>query len=151
MFSKTAALVLLVFSGCHSGSAPLPAPRQRLSDYISKSFNVSGPSDRNELLTYLTGDAKIKLQSWSDEEFRIEFLTKKRQFVKLTINEIKNISSEEMGITYELVYLDTAKGQGARITNKKLAQLKLESGKWMIAEVKSVKELVEYKNEMSLP
>ena len=56
-----------------------------------------------------------------------------------------------MNITYELAYVDQSRGSGAKITNKKLCQMKLESGKWVINDVHNIKELVEYQNEMSLP
>lgn len=126
-------------------------PKQQLTDYISKSFAVRSIDDRPSLLEHLSGEAKTRLASWSDDQFREAFIESRRQFIKLLIQEIKSVSPQEVNITYELTYLDQNKGRDAKVTNKKLAQMKVESGRWVIGEVKSIKELVEYRNEMSLP
>jgi hypothetical protein len=131
-------------------------PKHRLNEYISQSFAIKGAADRAVLAGYLTGEAKSRIQSWSDEQFRQAFMDAKRQFVKLAFKEEKTVSPTEMGITYELTYqTNYADAQGkshdAKVTNMKLAQMVRENGKWLISDVRNIKELVEYKNEMSLP
>lgn len=128
-------------------------PKRRLTDYISLSFNLKGPEDRSMLLDFLTGETKTRLEAWSDEQFKQAFLESKRQFQRLVIVETKNISSSEVGITYEVTYLDQGKGHDAKVTNKKLAILVRENdqSKWCIKDVRNIKELVEYRNEMALP
>jgi hypothetical protein len=136
-------------------------PKQRLNDYISRSFSVKGPGDRKALLEYLTGDAKTRLEAWSDDQFQQAFVDSKREFVKLAFKEVKPVSPTEVDITYEITYV----AQGApsadpaskvaptkkKITNKKLATLVQDQGKWQISGVQNIKELVEFGNEMSLP
>ena len=142
---------LLALSSCTKGVDGPEDPRSRLQEYISKSFNSKTDGDRKELLEYLTGEARARLASWSGEQFRQAFLDSKRQFLKLSFRELKKISDHEVSITYELMYMDQAKGRDAKVSNRKLAQLLHENGKWYIAEVRNIKELIEYQNEMALP
>lgn len=149
---RIAVLVLTLGLGActQQGGAPND-PKARLQDYISKSFAVTSPEDRKELLGYMTGNAKSRLASWSDDQFREAFMSNRRQFVKLAFRDMKPVSKQEMNITYELTYMDQSKSGDARVTNKKICQMVLDQGKWFIADVHNVKQLVEYKNEMSLP
>ena len=137
-------------SACTSSSVSND-PKKRLSEYISRSFSVKGIEDRGQLSQYLTGDAKNRLYAWSDEQFLQAFVDSKRQYIKHVYNEVKNLSESEVNITYELTYLDQGKGHDARVTNKKLCRMVLEQGKWLISDVRNIKELVEYRNELSLP
>lgn len=125
-------------------------PKQRLVDYIAQSFKITDVRDREKLVSYLTGGAKNRLIAWSDEQFREAFIETKRQFIKLAIRELKSPSETETNITYELTYTDQSKGVDARVTHKRMCELVLENGKWFIREVHNIKELIEYKNEMSL-
>ena len=152
MFKKTAfhALILLLVLSCTRASATSEDPKHRLSDYISKSFSIKATEDRQELLGFLTGEAKIRLSNWSDDQFRQAFIESKREFLKLSIREIKPVAKNETNITYEITYFQ-GKDKSMKITNRKLCQLVLENGKWLIHDVRNIKELVEYQNEMSLP
>jgi hypothetical protein len=131
---------LIFFSfACTSDQQASKDPKQKLNDYITKSFNVKSLEDRNELLGYLTGEAKARLASWSDDQFREAFV-------------VKNFSPAQTEITYELAYTDKDKsGSDTKITNKKMAEMVKENGAWFIKDVHNIKELVEFKNEMSLP
>lgn len=142
---------LIAASACQRAPEGLNDPKQRLSDYISKSFSVKDYPGREELLKYLTGPAKARLAAWSEEQFRAAFLDSKRQFLKLAVDEVRAVSPQEVNITYDLSYVDQGRGHDAKVTNRKLCVMILEDGKWMIREVKSIKEMVEYRNEMSLP
>lgn len=126
-------------------------PKKRLNEYISKSFSVRQIQDRNQLADYLTGDARNRLHAWSDEQFKEAFIDSRRQFIKLAFREVKPTSGTEVSITYELTYLEQGRGSEAKVTNRKLAQMVKEQGKWVIKEVRNIKELIEYRNEMSLP
>jgi hypothetical protein len=137
--------------GCTTKNDAPEDPKRRLTEYISRSFEVKGVEDRRLLSEYLTGNAKTRLEAWSEDQFRQAFIDSKRQFIKLAFREIKPASPTEVNITYELSYLDQNKGHDAKVTNKKLCQMVQDQGRWYIAEVTSIKELVEYRNEMSLP
>ncbi|NDD92065.1 hypothetical protein EBZ37_08275 [bacterium] len=143
------ALIALV--SCSPGRSGGSDPKARLRDYISQSFAVSGPEDREALSRFLTGQAKARLAAWSDEQFRSAFVENKRQFVNLVFSEVRNLSPSQINITYELTYFDQSKGHDAKVTQKKMAQLSQDQDQWFIAEVRNIKELIEYKNEMALP
>jgi hypothetical protein len=138
-------------AGCSRKSDNSNDPKQRLKEYISKSFSVRTVQDRADLLSYLTGSARSRLAAWSDDQFREAFIESKRQFIKISIPESKIVSPAEASITYELTYLDQGKGKDAKVMNKKLCSMVHEQGLWMISEVRNIKELIEYRNEMSLP
>jgi hypothetical protein len=131
-------------------------PKKRLNDYISESFSIKSKADRPRLLEYLDGEAKARLNVWSDDQFEQAFIQKKREFQKLTFQQVKSLSPVETSITYEIVYLDhdkqpDGKSRDSKITNKKLGQMTKKDGKWYITSVKNIAELIEYQNEMSLP
>jgi len=138
-------------SGCSFHPSMSNDPKIRLQEYISKTFVIKSVSDREALLGYLGGDAHQRLATWTDEQFREAFIDSKREFVRLVFSDIKPVSSQRVDITYELTYLDQKKGSDAKVTNKKLAELDLTDGKWMISDVRNIKQLIEYRDEMSLP
>jgi hypothetical protein len=143
---------VFLFSACTQEHAGPNDAKSKLNDYITKSFSVKTPQDKQVLMTYLTGEAKTRLGAWSEDQFREAFVDTKRQFQKLAFKEVKNMSPSETQITYELSYLDLdKKGSSFKVTNKKMAELVNDSGNWYIRDVHNIKELVEYQNEMSLP
>jgi len=149
--SKLGLTILALLISCSSSKTGAGDPKSRLQDYISHSFAVSSTKDRESLSRFLIGPAKTRLAAWSDEQFKSVFLNNKRQFVKLAVSEIRNLSPQSVNITYELTYLDQSKGHDAKVTHKKMAQLTRENTQWFISEVQNMKELIEYKNEMALP
>jgi hypothetical protein len=138
-------------SGCVARRGGGNDPKTRLQDYISLSFSVASPEDREALSRFLIGPAKTRLAAWSDDQFRAAFLANKRQFVNLVFSEVKTVSPREVNITYELTYLDQSKGHDAKVTHRKQAEMKQDQNQWYITEVRNLKELIEYKNEMALP
>jgi hypothetical protein len=78
--------------------------KSRLNDYISLSFAVKGVDDRRTLSGYLTGEAKSRLDAWSDDQFQAAFIDSKRKFIKLAFKELKPVSPTEVSLTYELTY-----------------------------------------------
>lgn len=144
-------LMMSILSSCTQKPDVVSDPKKVLTDYISKSFSMKSMDDKKLLLSHLTGETKSRLDAWSEDQFRAAFIDTKRQFVKLLIKEVKKNSDIEVGITYELTYLDLAKGKDVKITNKKLAMLGKEGSQWLIKEVKNINELIEFRNEMALP
>jgi hypothetical protein len=151
----------VVSAGCTNRQQSDADPRKRVTDYISKSFAVREESDREGLMEQLTGDAKYRLAAWSDDQFRAAFIESKRTFVNLQFHDVKQVTESRYDITYDLVYWDGGRAPEktdasiedalAKVTQRKLAQVVNDRGKWLIADVRSIKELVEYKGEMSLP
>lgn len=145
-------LVLLfgVLSGCTNKEKDL-SPKQRLESYISKSFSISSVEERQDLISYLIGPTKIKLSSWSDEQFRRAFIETERKFIKLLIRETKDVSQNEVSVTYELSYFENPKKENTKKTARRNARMLKENDVWYIREVKNISEIIEYSNEMSLP
>ncbi len=156
MFSKKLLLFLILslalssFLSCTKKTSSDGDPKQRLTDYINTSFSVRETSDRAKLTSYLTGGAKNRLVSWSDEQFRLAFVDSKRELIKIAVREVKPVTPNRTDVTYELTYLDQGRGPDARVTTKRMCEMSLENGKWMIREVKNIKELIEYKNEITI-
>ena len=150
-FVLAAILAIFVISGCDTAPKEANDPKARLNEYISKSFGAKSFEDKDALMSYLTGEAKARLSAWSEDQFRQAFIDSKRQFLKLAFREAKKVSAEETDITYEISYLDKARGSNVKVTNKKMSQMTYEQGHWMIKDVHNIKELIEYQNEMSLP
>lgn len=150
-FKLLFALTLFVMiSGCTLGKEGSNDPKKRLNEYISRSFSVKSVQEREEMMGYLSGQAKTRLAAWSEDQFRQAFIDSKRTFVKLAFTEMKSRGPSETDITYELSYIDQARGQDAKVTNKKLCQMVLENGRWYIRDVRNIKELVEYKDGMDI-
>jgi len=157
----SALFVCVSLSACSSSGPQSADPKQRVIDYISKSFAIREESDRQALLEQLTGDARYRLAAWSDEQFRAAFIESKRTFVKLQFQELKQVSDQRYDVTYDLTYMDggrtsqaaeaASRDSIAKVTQRKVGVLTLEKGKWLINDVRSIKELVEYQGEMSLP
>ncbi len=142
---------LAVLAGCSGKSASFADPKGLLRDYISESFSAESLKDRDALLRYLTGAARNRLAAWSDQQFSDAFIKSRRQLIKLEFVDFKESEPETVGITYELTYLDQGRGQDTKVIQKKIAQLVRRDQRWYISEVKNLKEMIEYKNEMSLP
>ena len=141
----------LVQVACTKNSNTPVGPKDRLAEYVSKSFDVKSIQDRKVLEEYLTGPAKQRLQAWSDDQFEQAFVEVKRKKEKLAFKEIKSVSESEVNITYEVSYTDKGKEHVALVTNRKVSTLVKEGDLWFIKDVKNLRELVEYQDEMSLP
>lgn len=146
--------VALLAWGCDRLGTKPKAPEDpiaRLTDYISKSFVITRVEEKNDLLGFLTDQAAERLAKWDDDQFREAFVETKRTFVKLAIDEVKSLAKDKVNITYQLTYLDQKRGHDAKITHKKLCQMIQKNGAWFVRDVQSLKEWVEFKNEMTLP
>lgn len=155
-------LIVVVFiGGCLKSVYYAGDPKGVITEYVSKSFSIQKLEDKKILAEFLTGDVKNRFLDWSDEKFQSEFINSKRDLLKLSFKEERVISSIEVQVTYEVVYLDRGKPQStlkiaenshiSKITSKKLCQMVFNQEKWLIADVKNIKEFIEYQNQLSLP
>ena len=149
----TAFGVLMICAACTRSEKDSQAlnAKDRFQQYVSTSFSISSVEDRKKLEGFLTDEAKSRLQAWSDEQFADAFIDKKRKFLKLVLRDVKPISPEKTQITYELTSIDQTTQGETKVTNKKLCYMIKKDGVWYIQNVKNIKLLVEYQNEMSLP
>lgn len=141
------AAALLITTGCERGSGNSTA-EQTVRGYIETSFAVRAPGDKAKLLAFLGGDAKARLEAWSDDQFANAFLDSKRKLGELRFREVRNPSAAEALVTYELSYTD---GKLARRTQRKIAELLLVKNAWQITKVQNLRETVEYQNELTVP
>src|SRR4051812_47145192 len=88
--------IAIVLGGCVKRTEVSGDPKQRLNDYISRSFSVRNSGDRKDLLGFLTGKARTRLAGWSDEQFQQAFVETKRQFVKLAWKEVKSVAPDKV-------------------------------------------------------
>lgn len=144
-------VLLLLALGCNLRSSHGNDPKDRLAAYIEKSFAVKSVSDKADLLGFLTGEAKTRLSGWSDDQFQQAFIDQKREFSKLLVRDVKSLTSEQVQLTYELSYIDKSKNTGAKVTQRKLAEMIKQDGVWKIGNVHNLNELVEFKDALSLP
>lgn len=151
MFKKSVFFVVFVMAACTGTKNFGNDPKEVLKDYISKTFSLTNPEEKNDLAQFLTGESKSMLLAMSSSDFKHDFIDSKRQFVKLFFRDMKKISNSEVSISYELIYIDQARGKDAKVTNKKLASMIFEDNKWLIKGVTNVKELIEYNDELTLP
>lgn len=143
---------LAMLSACTTQSPKGMKPQQILTEYISRSFLIKQNSDRAGLAYFLTGDLKSRLNSWSDDQFRDAFIETKRKFIKLSFKDEKKVSDTEIALTYELTFLDETKKPSTKVTQKKLARIVFEEQeRWLIADVRNIKELIEYQGELAFP
>lgn len=145
-------VVLLVFlaTACWKDNAVPGDPKSRLSEYIQRSFQVKRAEDKTALVDFLTGDARTRLEAWSDEQFLDAFTSSNRQFLKLSFREVRPMGEEHVNITYEVTYLDKSDKHNTKVTTKKLCELTKVDGKWLINDVHNIKELVEYQDDISV-
>src|SRR2546422_424720 len=100
----SAALLLAMFGGLSAckETAPGGDPKDRLKEYINRTFSVKSVEDRKTLLGYLVGDAKTRLETWSDDQFELAFMQKRRQNPILIFRESRKTNDDEANITYEI-------------------------------------------------
>ena len=144
-------LMACFLTHCTKDSVGPKTPKEALSSYISSSFSLSDYEDRKKLEPFLTGEAKARLLQWNQEEFKKEIVQGNRKFISLAIKEVKKISEQETALTYELTYSSGSAEKEAKITTLRLASFVFENSTWLIRDVRNLKELIEYKNEFSIP
>ena len=127
------------------------SPARVLENYIQISFQSTSLQDKKRMEELLTGDTKLRLQAWSDEQFTKSFLGLKRKFLGLKILESKKVSDHEVALTYELTYEEGPLGKSAQITQRKLSNIVFEANVWKIKEVRSIRESIEFLEELGLP
>lgn len=145
------ALIMVVLFGCTTKQQPNGDPKQVIKEYIQKSFSIKTINERKDLEKFLVGEAKTRMSAWSEAQFYRAFVEVKREFGNLVFKETKDISPAEMNVVYELSYIDQNRGHDAKVTQKKMAKLVSQEGRWLIESVRNLKETVEFRNELALP
>jgi hypothetical protein len=145
----TMVFFILCASACTTRHYEQNSPQGVLSEYISRSFSVSGTADKAKLIEMTTAEVKNALEKLDDESFKKYFLQEKKQFLSMKIKDERKITDEKYSITYELTYLNTSSISKDKVTNKKHALFEKNSGKWLISEVRNIKTSIEHQNDLS--
>lgn len=143
-------IVLLALTACTSDVED-SSPGKALESYVNISFNAKGIEDKAKMEELLTGDTKSRLGSWSAEQFLKSFVESRRKFKSLRILDSKKVSDSETVLTYELAFQEGPTEKLVAVTQKKICTLVKEGDAWRIKEVRSVRESIEYLNELSFP
>jgi hypothetical protein len=144
--------MVLGSTACEMRSASQKEPKEVIQRYIAASFNARSFSDKGKLTPLLTGEVKERLVNLEEESFKKRFLDPNRKFIRLRFREIQEVSPGLLNLTYEITYSETRKnGYEATVTNRKLAELVLIDEKWFIQDVKSLRQLIEFEDELAFP
>ncbi len=156
LFPKTIGTIffalMFCFSGCQKNTNNLNVPRQVLKEYVERSFRVNSLNDKEQLMNLTTGTVRDMLSHLSDDDFRRDFLEKKRHFVDLKIKDERPLGPDGFSITYEMTYKagPTPSDASDVITIKKHAKfLRQNSAQWLISEVQNLKTNIEHQNALS--
>jgi hypothetical protein len=143
-------LLLLAGTACTRDSEE-STPVKTLEQYVRTSFQATGIQDKRVMESLLTGDTRSRLEAWNDEQFQRAFVDQKKTFKELKILENRKVSPQEVILVYELSYHQGPQDKGVKITQRKLGTLVREQADWKIKEVRSIRESIEYLEELSLP
>ncbi len=145
------ALMLLLLATACTRDTEESTPIRTLERYVRTSFQATGIQDKRVMESLLTGDTRSRLEAWNDEQFQRAFVEQKKTFKELKILENRKVSPQEVILVYELSYQQGPQDKGVRITQRKLGTLVREQSDWKIKEVRSIRESIEYLEELSLP
>ena len=144
-------MILFLLSGACTRDSEESTPVRTLEQYVRTSFQATGIQDKRVMEGLLTGDTRSRLEAWNDEQFQRAFVEQKKIFKELKILENRKVSPQEVILVYELSYQQGPQEKGVRITQRKLGTLVREQADWKIKEVRSIRESIEYLEELSLP
>jgi hypothetical protein len=150
MMKILTAILFLTLSACTDGAVD-STPGKVLESYIKISFSATGVLDKKRMEGLLTGDTRLRLASWSDEQFSKAFIESPKKFQGLKVLESKKVNEQEFALTYEIAFEEGAKDKAAQITQRKMCTVVREDGAWKIKEVRSIRESIEYLQEFTLP
>lgn len=149
---KTAAVLawslLLSLTACTGKKEQ--TPQETLSEYVSRSFGVTAPSDKAKLTELATGQVKEALEGLNDEDFKRNFVDTKRELVALKIKDERKLADGRFSITYEIAYVNKSSESQDKLTSKKHAIFVNENGKWLVAEVQNLKTVMEHQTELEV-
>lgn len=160
-----AVLALMGFAACTKDIPAPTSPEATLERYVKLAFSAKNVEVKAELLKLSDGDAKMWLDSLSDEDFRKQFVENKMQFHSMKTRDKIEDKNGDVSLVYELEFKDgtgpspidpqrpkTMTPSSAVYSTKKIAYLrKVEGGEWRIKATKNVKTFIERKEDLAVP
>jgi hypothetical protein len=125
-------------------------PEAALQQYVTAAFNAKGVEDRKKLMDLSTGDALYFIQNMSDEQFKRHFIDSNLQFVSMKAKDLRQETTGDVSLVYELNYKEGKVESQTVHTNKKIAYLThdKEAKTWKIKATKNLKSFIERKEDL---
>lgn len=158
-------MALLGFAACTKDMPAPTSPEATLERYVKLAFAAKSKEVRGDLLKLTDGDAKMWLESLSDEDFQKQFVDNQMQFLSLKTRDKREDKNGDVSLVYELEFKD-GKGpkpldpnepqamtpSAAVYSTKKIAFLtKTKEGEWRVKATKNVKTFIERKDDLAVP
>lgn len=143
-------LGISIFVGCTKAPPRPETPEGALQQYVTAAFNAKNVEDRKKLMDLSTGDALYFIQNMSDEDFKRHFIDSNLQFVNMKARDLRQETTGDVSLVYELSYREGKTGSQTVHTNKKIAYLThdKEANTWKIKATKNMKSFVERKEDL---
>ena len=147
----TLALTGIVFAGAACTPKKKPeSPEAVLQAYVTTAINAKSGSDKGRLYEFTTGLALKRLQDMPEEEFVNSLVKPEFKFVHFSTRDLREEANGSVSVVYELVFESKAGDSGAKVTNRKIAYMKKDSGSWKIEDTRNIKSFVEVKDGLSV-
>ena len=132
--------LIMVFS-CNKESSP----ESSLENLVSMRFDGSS---RSEILEIVTGKLHDQISNMSEENIKLFLENEGLRNRGLTIT-LKNCEGTKCYLTYILKYNDERpQGTTFKVEVKKIAQIDLIEGEWLISDISNVKTYIDSKKEI---
>jgi hypothetical protein len=164
LLNALVALGLLGFAACTKDLPAPTSPEAALERYVKTAFSAKSVEAKEALLELSEGDAKMWLESLSDDEFKKQFVENQMQFVGLRTRDKIQDKTGDVSLVYELEFkdgrgpkpLDQSNPQvvtpsSAAYSTKKIAYLTNTDKGWKVKATKNVKTFIERKEDLAVP
>lgn len=138
-------ICIFLLQGCFPKKAL--KPEDALREYIIYRFSSGQTKEKNLELT--TGEARAKVESLTDEQFK--------KYINTGVYRLKNVKvvlkscvATKCSITYIISY-NKAEGESQLSEIKKIAELEQVEGSWKIKDVSTVKTYFESDVPINVP
>lgn len=131
---KLSLLLLFLLCACFEDNR---SPESALKDFVD--MRMGTVTSRDEVLKRVTGTMKESLENISDEEFNqfADLRNVERESFKVLS---KSCQEHKCFVTYSLMYKTKKEEKDAYSSEvKKIAEVQLVDGKWLIADVTNIK------------
>lgn len=160
-----ATMALLGFAACTKDMPAPTSPEATLERYVKLAFSAKDKDAKKGLLDLTDGDARMWLESLSEEDFHKQFVENQMQFLGLKTRDKREDKNGDVSLVYELEFKDgkgpkaldpnnpqTVTPSPAVYSTKKIAFLtKTKEGEWRVKATKNVKTFIERKDDFVVP
>ncbi len=137
-------LLLAFLQSCpNSCSKPTePTPEDQLHSYIESAVNIQNISQKDDLISFTTGDLKAALVNANNEAFERAYILRRYQVSQYEVLDRKDIDPKNITLEFSLTYkswLPPQNPETSPITQvKNRASLVYDNGHWAVSKVESL-------------